>query len=78
MKEVAILTFTTDGTGHGLYTDAIPLAEIGRLSVRRVSRIDYEESTQVWAVRPVHGRTVLYRHASRAECVAWETRFFAQ
>ena len=50
------LTFTPDGVGRGLYTEALDLARIGPLSVRRATRIEFDGKTQYWraiiAVRP--------------------------
>ncbi len=74
----AILTFRTDGTARGLYTDEIPLRELGRLTCRRVSRIEFDARSQLWEVRPAGRKgSVLFRHASRAACVDWERKAFA-
>jgi len=73
---VAVLTFRPDGSGRGLWTDAIPLANLGRLTVRRVSRIDWSETRQVWEIRPARGGHVMHRDTSRAACVDWERLHF--
>lgn len=73
----AILTFDTAGGARGLYTDDIPLASLGRLTCRRVSRIEWNEPGQTWEVRPARGNRVLFRAVSRAVCVDWERERFA-
>ncbi len=67
------LTFHPDGTARCLYTDAIPLATLGTLRVRRASWIDFNEHTQQWEVRfsPMSDKPV-FTHASREECLRWE------
>ena len=43
-----VLTFTANGEGHGLYTEAIELGTIGRLTLRRATTIEFNESAQQW------------------------------
>ena len=67
------LTFRADGTARTLWTDALPLHELGRLFVRRASWIDFNEHTQKWEVRlDPHADDAVFTHASRCECIAWE------
>ena len=68
------LTFTPDGAGHGLYTEALDLAAIGTLSVRRATRIEFDEKAQYWRVYPARGRRALFNSPSREECLTWERR----
>ena len=35
------LTFDREGTGHCLYTEAIPLQSLGTLEVRRATHIEF-------------------------------------
>ena len=69
------LTFTPDGTGHGLYTEAIDLDRIGILSIRRATRIEFDDRAQYWRVYPARGRAALFNSPSREECLAWERRY---
>ena len=67
------LTFRADGTARTLWTDALPLQELGRLFVHRASWIDFNEHTQQWEVRLTpHADKAVFTHASRAECITWE------
>ena len=72
----AILTFGPDGLGKGLYTAAIDLSAIGRLSVERVLRIEFDESAQYWQVRDLRG-FALFHPPSRQACLEWERRHLA-
>lgn len=72
-----VLTFTPDGTGHGLYTEIIELSAIGPLSIERATAIEFNEQTQQWEVRNTSG-DLLYSDESRASCLAWEHQHFNQ
>jgi hypothetical protein len=69
------LTFTPDGQGHGLYTEAVPLAEIGALTVRRATRIEFDEAMQYWRVYMARGRIALFNSPSRQACLDWERQY---
>ena len=45
------ISFTPEGTAHCLWTEVLPLHEIGRLEVSRASNIEFNNSTQKWEVR---------------------------
>ena len=75
MKPEAVLTFNPDGTAGGLYTEAIPLRELGRLSIRRASTIEFDDAAQQWVVRSPSG-TELFRDPARQRCLDWERDFF--
>ena len=66
------LTFTPDGTGRCLYTEALDLGAIGRLSVRRATRIEFDDRAQDWRVYTAHGRVAMFNSPSRQECLEWE------
>ena len=67
------LQFGTDGTGHAVYTEALPLAQLGQLSMRRASVVEYNEATQQWEVfLASNPEQVAYSHPSRSECIRWE------
>lgn len=70
-----VLTFTPDGTGHGLYTEAIELSAIGPLSIERATTIEFNEQNQQWEVRSTSG-DLLYSDVSRVTCLAWEHQHF--
>ena len=73
MTEIAI-TFTPDGLGHGLYTEAIDLGQIGPLVVRRATTIEYDNHSQYWRVKDRTG-FCLFNSPSRQECLDWERQY---
>ena len=68
------LVFTLDGLGHGLYTEAIDLGRIGRLSVQRATTIEFDDMTQYWHVKDPTGFAML-RSPSRQTCLDWERQY---
>ena len=73
MNEVAII-FTPDGTGHTLYTEAVPLGQIGRLSIQRATMIAFDNDAQYWRVYDPTGFP-MFNSPSREECLEWERRY---
>jgi hypothetical protein len=70
-----VLTFAPNGEGQCLYTEAIELSAIGRLTLRRATTIEFNETSQQWEVRDA-GSALLHTHPSREACLAWEHRHF--
>lgn len=75
MKPETVLTFNPDGTAQGLYTEAISLHALGRLSIRRASTIEFDDAIQQWVVRSPDGAE-LYQSSSRQQCLDWEREHF--
>ena len=72
-----VLTFTPDGTGHGLYTEVIELSTVGGLAMERATSIEFNQSGQEWEVRTAGG-DLLHTNQSRTACLAWEHEHFNQ
>lgn len=70
-----VLTFTPDGFGHGLYSEAIDLSVLGRLQMKRASRIEWHERHQCWQVRSSGGR-LIFSSPLRERCLEWEREYF--
>ena len=70
----ATITFTPDGLGRGLYTEAIELGEIGRLSVGRATTIEYDNEAGCWIVRDPTGFD-MFHSPSRETCLDWERQY---
>lgn len=73
MNEIA-LTFTPDGVGHGLYTEAIDLDRIGQLSIARATLIEFDNNAQTWRVHDNTG-FAMFNSPSRQECLDWERQY---
>lgn len=71
------ITFTPDGNGHALYTEAIDLREIGPLAIRRATTIEFDNNSQYWRVRDPDGFP-LFNSPSRQTCLDWERRYLDQ
>ena len=67
----AVLVFHPDGTGSGLYTEAVDLTRIGRLIVSRTTTIRWHRKRQTWEVLS-RARRVLFSDPSRQRCLRWE------
>jgi len=65
------ISFKSDGTAQRLWTEALPLHELGRLEIHRASNIEFNNSTQHWEVKDRKGRT-RFIAKSRSACVEWE------
>jgi hypothetical protein len=74
---MTVLTFLPNGSGHGLYTDAIELTAIGPLTIERATVIEFNHTAQRWEVHGNRG-DFLYANVSRANCLAWEHQQFNQ
>lgn len=77
MSVPQVLRFHTDGTGAGLYTEAIDLTEIGPLCVSRASTVEFNRGSQQWEVFDLSGAR-LFSHRSRQACLDWERDHFNQ
>jgi hypothetical protein len=68
-----VITFAQDGTAHCLWTDAVPLRQLGLLNVERASTIEFNSSEQMWEVRLTSNPGVVaFSHSSREACLQWE------
>lgn len=72
-----ILTVAPGGVVTGLYTETIPLGELGALHVERLTTIEFEQQTQQWEVKDRDGKT-LFTDPSRTCCLEWEHEHFNQ
>ena len=69
----AVIDISTEGVVSCLWNEELPLAELGRLEVRRASNVEFNHVSQEWEVRLAScpGR-VAFSHGSRATCIDWE------
>ena len=73
MAREIVIQFDADGQGLALHTDFIPLAELGRLDVRRASRVEFNGASQQWEVTLTGEPGASFSNTSRAVCLDWET-----
>ena len=65
------ISFTPEGTAQCLWTEALPLHELGRLEITRASNIEFNNADQKWQVIDRKGR-VRFIARSRSACLEWE------
>jgi hypothetical protein len=73
MAEISI-TIAPDGTVECLWTEAVPLWELGRLKLQRACSIEFDNPAQAWRVFDPNGHC-LYCSPSREICLAWERQY---
>lgn len=66
------LRFDPSGRIDGLYTEAIDLRELGRLSVVRATLVEFNSASQEWEVKAAGDGMLLHSHPSRDACLRWE------
>ncbi len=87
------LRIKLDGTVCGLWSDAVDWSQVGPLSVRRASHVEFCERKQQWYVRAARPRgrirrilqwtfrcplgEVLYWASTRQEALAWEHAYYS-
>ena len=92
VEELAKLRITPDGLICGLWSDDIPLGDLGPVRVRRASHVEFNNRLQRWTVRPAANAGLIRRwlgkllrrpftraiHSarSRAAALAWEHQNF--
>ena len=65
------ISFEPDGTAQCLWTDVLPLHELGRLEVHRATNIEFNNNTQHWEVKDRKGKARFFAW-SRSACLEWE------
>lgn len=67
------IAFAPDGNARCLWTEALPLGELGRLDIQRASTVEFNAQTQEWEVRLASDPDVVaFSHPSRETCLHWE------
>jgi hypothetical protein len=71
------LTITTEGDIVTLYDDRLHKLNLGPMTMRRASHVEFNAASQQWEVSlPVRTGEVLFTHHDRATCLAWEREYF--
>jgi hypothetical protein len=65
------ISFNPDGTAQCLWTDALPLHELGRLEITRASNIEFNNADQKWEVIDRKGK-VRFISRFRSCCLEWK------
>jgi hypothetical protein len=71
------LRITPEGRICGLWSDDVPLTELGVVQVWRASHVEFDVRLQRWCVKYAGGNgDILYHSMTRAGALAWEHRHF--
>ena len=70
------LSIDESGDIETLWTDALPLAELGAMTMTRASNIEFNEELQMWEVFIAGSRVAYYANKSRQACLDWEIEYF--
>jgi hypothetical protein len=65
------ISFKPNGTAQCLWTEALPLHELGRLEIHRPTNIEFNNTTQHWEVKDRKGG-VRFFSKYRSACLEWE------
>jgi hypothetical protein len=76
MNPIAIYIDST-GDVRCLYTERIDLRQLGELKITRATTIEFNHQTSEWEVMDSENK-LLFHHASRSTCLAWEQQHFNQ
>lgn len=74
----AVIHFDSAGNAKALWTDALPLSALGKLSVTRASSVEFNADDQLWEVTLNGDIHPSFRHPSREVCIAWEVETLNQ
>ncbi len=80
-----LIRIAPTGQAKCLYTEAIDLASIGKLKMRRASHVKFNAQQQRWEVKEItsthtpthpHTHSPIFAHPSRQACLNWERQHF--
>ncbi len=63
-----------EGAVEGLYSDEIPLKNLGYLDIKRATNVEFCSDRQEWIVTLPDG-TEVYSNANREKALAWERKY---
>lgn len=70
----AIMIINPDGTARCLWTEVLPLQELGPMEVQRAFAVEFDNQAQAWRVFDAMGDCV-YCSPSREICLEWEQKY---
>ena len=73
-----VINFAPDGTARCVWTEAVPLHELGRLDIQRASAVEFDPARQEWQVRLASNPDVVaFSDPSRETCLQWERKMLS-
>lgn len=75
---VFVIALHPTGERFALMSDALPTDELGRLTVKRASNVEFNDGTQKWEGVMTGEEDPRFIAASRRECIQQEVAFIAE
>jgi hypothetical protein len=69
------LFFSPNGVITCLYSEEIPLLKIGRLNIKRFTKVEPNQTSTGWQVKNMKGK-ILFSDPSKQTCLWWEEKYF--
>ena len=73
-----VLSVHPDGRRFAIMTDALPTEELGHLTVKRASNVEFNNDSQRWEGVLTGETAPRFRSKSRRECIRQEVAFIAE
>jgi hypothetical protein len=73
MTPELVVLIDRNGTARCLWSEAVPLHELGPLDIQRACSVEFDNHVQAWRVFDAMG-DCLYCSPSRETCLTWERK----
>lgn len=75
MSDEIIIQFHPNGQRFAIWTEEVPLEQLGTLTTKRASNIERNDETGLWEVTMAWEDAPRFAHKSRKTCLAWEVDY---
>ncbi len=70
-----VVRITPSGTIETLYTDKLPLLDLGEPEIHRVTQVEFSNEEKVWVATEIATGKVIAKSPSREECIRKEREY---
>ena len=71
-----VLNIDRDGEIRTLYSEILDLLELGAVSIRRASLVEWDDDRRCWSVRLPDGTLLRDGFGKRSDAIAFEIRYW--
>jgi len=71
-----VLNISTAGDIKCLYTELLDLSDLGEMTVRRASLVEWDDDRRGWTVAMPNGSFLAGPFVSRSEAIKWEIAYW--
>ena len=61
-----------------LYNESFPIRKLGKPKIKRFTKVEFNNETDLWEVRLFEKNALLYMNKSRKTCLRWEEKYFTR